>query len=285
MTIKERIQNLDVFLHNNGHLLAPIPVIAIGFLPMPAIILDLMIVLNFAFSLFILVYISIKKTTPFIFPKLLIIATKCYLLVCVCFMRLILAKGSDFESCFIRFLRQTDIEELIVLSAIFFVYIAFHIFTISKVTSCISEVSESFLRDSWDTWKANEDIIKIEDYWNGKEVPNKKIVLKKESNFYGDLLRTSDYISTNQKLLYLIIFATVFAGIYIGTYYRNESISDALVTYISLAISLGFIVLLPSFLLLVPVKIFHKIFFLWHIWYMIDREKENDKIDEVEKPL
>jgi flagellar biosynthesis protein FlhA len=194
-----------------------IGVILIGamfLIPFPAIVVDIMIAMNFILVILILLNVFYtKKATDFsLLPTIVLVSMVFSLSVNLSSARLILTKGADFDGRAIR------------------------------------AVSSLFALDSLPGKQMAIDA----EYSGGKiseeEYSARKDELQRESDFYGALEGSSKFILGNVKFILFLIFVVIFGGIAIDTLLRGEEIIDAVKTYSFLSIGYGLLSFFPVFL-------------------------------------
>jgi flagellar biosynthesis protein FlhA len=77
--------------------------------------------------------------------------------------------------------------------------------------------------------------------------------LQQESDLYGSIEGASKFISNILKIHIAITAITILVGILIGIIFHGETILDAAIMYVPLAISSGIICMLPLLLLSIAV--------------------------------
>ena len=139
--------------------------------------------------------------------------------------------------------------------SLFIAITAIHVLTIAKGATRIAEVSVRFTLDSLPGRQMTIEA----DYSSGaidqKEAALRKEQLHRELDFYDALDGVRKFIFGNVKTGIIITVIIIVGGIIIGMLFREESLNDALVTYISLAIGSGILSMFPASMVSVAIGI------------------------------
>jgi len=239
-----------------------IAVVLIILIPFPAMVLDILILLNLIKAfLILLIVLNTKKITDFsLFPTVLLMSTIFGLAINISSVRLILTKGADFDGLTIGLVSSIaagsgEINSLIVGFAGFIVFAAVVVLVIAKGATRVSEVAACLSLDSMQS-----KMLAVEtEYSSGsiieEEARKRKTEIQKESDFYCAMDGAVKFISGNVKMTIFIITAIIAGGIAIDTLMHGIAIYDAAKTYIPLSIANGVLFLLPDFLVLLAAEI------------------------------
>ncbi|BCR21709.1 flagellar biosynthesis protein FlhA [Borrelia sp. HM] len=246
-------------LSNKSDLIVSIGLIFIvaGFiLPLPAFILDALIVVNLVASLLIiLIVLYSKRSLDFsIFPTLLLIMTIFGLVLNVSSTRLILTKGMNFDGQMIRafgtfVVGSSGSQGLFVGFIIFFIIIAVQFIVITKGATRVAEVAARFALDALPGKQMAIDSAYSSGHLTEEEATKQKSDLQAEVNFYGAMDGASKFVSGNVKVGFLITFINIVGGLIIGMTLQGLSLNDALSNYVSLTVGDGLVSQLPALLI------------------------------------
>ncbi|ASQ29075.1 flagellar biosynthesis protein FlhA [Borrelia miyamotoi] len=246
-------------LSNKSDLIVSIGLILIvaGFiLPLPAFILDALIVVNLVLSLLIiLIVLYSKRSLDFsIFPTLLLVMTIFGLVLNVSSTRLILTKGISFDGQMIRafgtfVVGSSGPQGLFVGFIIFFIIIAVQFIVITKGATRVAEVAARFALDALPGKQMAIDSAYSSGHLTEEEATKQKSDLQAEVNFYGAMDGASKFVSGNVKVGFLITLINILGGLIIGMTLQGLSFNDAINNYVSLTVGDGLVSQLPSLLI------------------------------------
>jgi flagellar biosynthesis protein FlhA len=231
-------------------------VIMMILIPLPAVLLDVLMMLNLVLSLvIILTVLYTRNALEFsVFPTLLLLATVFGLALNVSSTRLILSKGHEFNGHVVRafatFVVGTKgVEGYVIGIIIFIIIIAVQFIVITKGATRVAEVAARFTLDAL---PGKQMAIEAE-YNSGllteEEATRKKNDLQREADFYGSMDGASKFISGSVKVGILITVVQMVGGLIVGMTLHGESWQVALDTYISLSIGDGLVTQLPALLI------------------------------------
>ncbi|BCR20881.1 flagellar biosynthesis protein FlhA [Borrelia miyamotoi] len=246
-------------LSNKSDLIVSIGLILIvaGFiLPLPAFILDALIVVNLVLSLLIiLIVLYSKRSLDFsIFPTLLLVMTIFGLVLNISSTRLILTKGINFDGQMIRafgtfVVGSSGPQGLFVGFIIFFIIIAVQFIVITKGATRVAEVAARFALDALPGKQMAIDSAYSSGHLTEEEATKQKSDLQSEVNFYGAMDGASKFVSGNVKVGFLITLINILGGLIIGMTLQGLSFNDAINNYVSLTVGDGLVSQLPSLLI------------------------------------
>jgi len=247
----------NVFSSMMGIIIAVTAVLVLIILifPIHALLLDILLVSNLLFVLLIFITaIRTKKATDFLScPTMFLLSIIFGLAVNISATRLILTKGTSFDGRLISFLSslltKLDSRNLIIILAVFVILMIVQIIIVARGTVRISEVAARFTMDSLPGKQMAIDTEYSSGVITEKESITKKNKIHKEVDFYGAMNGACKFLSGNEKVKLVILLASTIGGFFIGTRLRDETINDALKTYISLSISTGFFFMIQTLLL------------------------------------
>ena len=225
--------------------------------PMPAFLLDTLMVLNLMFSIMILLVILFEEDpTQFtVFPSMLLIVTVFGLGINISSTKSILTEGMRFNgkmiNAFASFvIGSTDAStsSLVIGFVIFIVLIAVQAFVITKGASRISEVAARYAMEFNNTKSMGIDADMNSGVITEEEGREKKAALERSTNFYGAMDGASKFVSGNVKIGIFITIINIVAGLIIGSGINKEPFAQALRAYTRFTIGDGLLSQIPSLL-------------------------------------
>lgn len=227
-------------------------VIAMLIIPMPAMLLDVLLIADMAISLLVLITVTgIRNVTEFnVFPSLLLVMTAFRLALNVSSTRLILTQGTSFSSNIIRGFADFVVGGNIVVGLIIFIILIIVQFVVvTKGAKRIAEVKARFTLDAM-----NIKFMAIDNELNAgalseKEAQDKKLKLNEESNFFGSMDGASNFVQGDVIAGVVITVVNVLGGLIIGMVMRGESLEAASDAYIRFTIGDGLVSQIPAFLI------------------------------------
>ncbi len=225
-------------------------------IPLPAVLLDAFMSLNFVFSLLvILITLYTHRALDFsIFPTLLLIATVFGLALNVSSTRLILSQGAEFEGRLVRafgtfVVGDEELVGLVIGLIIFTIIIVVQVVVITKGATRVAEVAARFTLDSLPVKQ-----MAIEAEYNAgavteEEANKKKEELQREADFYGAMDGAAKFVSGNVKAGIFITVLNIMGGMIVGMTLLGEPFELALQTYVSLTVGDGLVTQFPALLI------------------------------------
>jgi flagellar biosynthesis protein FlhA len=223
-------------------------------------ILDILIAVNFLLALlvFLATVLAGKQNRRNILPAALLVCTIFGVMVHINSARLIVIKGTEFDSIMIGFISglvKAGGNTGIIIT--FFIFIVAAIFIITFIIKGSTRIADA-ARFALDTLPGKKMAIDCE-YDNGKiskeEYRSRITGLRTECDFLGSLDGADRFITGAAKLSIGIIAAVALGGIISGTTLQGQTIWESAETYIPFAVCEGFFFLLPLLLLSIAVSI------------------------------
>ena len=236
--------------------IAVVVVVIMMIVPLPTVLLDTFMAMNLTFSLLVLLIVvySQKPTEFSLFPTVLLVATVFSLALNISSARLILIQGDAFQGrmilAFSDFVVGTGGTEGIVIGfLILIIFIAVQLVVITKGATRISEVAARFALDSMPVKMMAIDTEYSSGSITEEEAQRRKAQVQKESDFYASMDGASKFISGYVKVGIFIIVLEMVAGIIIGSAMGEQTLGEAVGTFVRLAIGDGLVTQLPTFLI------------------------------------
>jgi flagellar biosynthesis protein FlhA len=231
-------------------------------IPLPAILLDILMVINLIIPLLMLLMaFNIRKPVEFsILPTMFLWITVFQLSLNVSSTRLILTRGVGFDGRLIRaiadFVLGSGNTGLLVGWFLLFIgIITVSIMVISKGSIRVFETSVRFVDTLSGKQMAIEARFGSGDI-TGEESLARKNALQREGDFIGSMDGAGIFILGNMKVGILITLINILGGIIIGTTLHGEPIMETAETYTSLVIGAGLLFQFPALLIFISAAIF-----------------------------
>jgi flagellar biosynthesis protein FlhA len=229
-----------------------VAILAILFLPVPAILLDIGLAFSIALSVLILmVALWIKKPLEFsAFPTVLLIATLLRLALGIATTRLILANGQHGVSAaghviqgFSQFVMSGDFVIGIV---VFLILITVNFLVITKGATRIAEVGARFTLDAIPGKQMAIDADLNAGLIDDKEAQHRRRELEEESAFFGSMDGASKFVRGEAIASLITIAVNVFGGIIIGTTRHGMPLGQAADVFTKLSVGDGLVSQIPA---------------------------------------
>src|SRR3712207_145160 len=222
-----------------------VAILAILFLPIPPLLIDMGLALSVAMSVLILmVALWIQKPLEFsAFPTVLLIATLLRLALSIASTRLILSdghKGVDAAghviSGFSQFVMSGDFVIGIV---VFIILITVNFLVITKGATRIAEVGARFTLDAIPGKQMAIDADLSAGLIDEKEAQKRRRELEEESAFFGSMDGASKFVRGEAVASLITIAVNIFGGIIIGVTRHGMPLSKAADVFTQLSVGDG----------------------------------------------
>ena len=236
-------------------LAVPIGVVGIILLlvvPIPAWILDFLIIINILFALIILLTsMFVRKPLDFsVFPSLLLVATLFRLGLNVASTRLVLGQGYAGEV--IASFGQVAVGgSLIIGAVIFLILVVIQFVVVTKGAERVAEVGARFTLDAMPGKQMAIDADLNAGLITDNQARDRRASVSAEADFYGAMDGASKFVKGDAIAGLVIIIINIVGGIAIGMVQRGMDIGDAVNTYTLLTIGDGLVTQIPALLMAV----------------------------------
>lgn len=233
----------------------PIGVVGIVLLlvvPVPAPLLDLLIIVNILFALVILLTtMFVKKPLDFsVFPSLLLVATLFRLGLNVASTRLVLGEG--YAGQVIEALGHVAINgSLIIGAVIFLILVVIQFVVVTKGAERVAEVGARFTLDAMPGKQMAIDADLNTGAITEEQARVRRAEVSAEADFYGAMDGASKFVKGDAIAGIIIIIINIVGGIAIGMLQNGMSVEDAVNTYSLLTIGDGLVTQIPALLMAV----------------------------------
>jgi flagellar biosynthesis protein FlhA len=229
---------------------AVIAILLILFAPIPSTLLDLLIILNFAFALtMLLLTFYVQRPVEFsTFPSLLLVATLFRLSLNVAATRLILtdAHAGDVIASIGAFAVQGS---FVIGLVVFFILVVVQYVVVTSGAQRVSEVAARFVLDSMPGQQMSIDADLNMGLIDQEEAKKRRKDLEKEAAFYGSMDGASKFVKGDAIAGIIILLINIFAGWIIGVAQMGMDWSTALATFTLLTIGDGIVTQVPALII------------------------------------
>jgi flagellar biosynthesis protein FlhA len=235
---------------------AMISILLILFAPIPSVLLDLLIIANFAFALtLLLLTFYVQRPVEFsTFPSLLLVATLFRLSLNVAATRLILtdASAGDVIASIGAFAVQGS---FVIGLVVFFILVVVQYVVVTSGAQRVSEVAARFVLDSMPGQQMSIDADLNMGLIDQHEAKRRRKDLEKEAAFYGSMDGASKFVKGDAVAGIIILLINIFAGWIIGVAQMGMDWSTALHTFTLLTIGDGIVTQVPALIISVATGI------------------------------
>lgn len=243
----------------SGELVFPIGIIAcvlVILVPLPAALLDLLLMVNIAASAVILLTtISVSAPLEFsVFPSLLVATTLGRLVLNIATTRLILTRtdedgleaAGEVIQAFARFVTGDRLEVGIILFIIIFVI---NFIVITKGATRIGEVAARFALDGMPGKQMAVDADLSAGAIDEKEAQRRRDEITRQADFYGAMDGASKFVRGDAIAGIIITIINLVGGLYMGYMYAGMTLAEAADVFSKLTIGDGLVSQVPAFLI------------------------------------
>src|SRR5579863_2033990 len=244
---------LKLILGRNSDLFLVVGVIAILlvlFAPIPSVLLDLLIITNFAFALTILLMtFYVEKPVAFsTFPSLLLIGTLFRLALNVAATRLILTQANAGQV--IGSIGAFAVQGSFVIGlVVFFILVVVQYVVVTSGAQRVSEVAARFVLDSVPGQQMSIDADLNMGLIDQNEAKRRRKDLEKEAAFYGAMDGASKFVKGDAIAGIVILLINIIAGWIIGMAQMGMDWLTALQTFSLLTIGDGIVTQVPALII------------------------------------
>ena len=229
-----------------------VAILAVLFLPVPAVLIDIGLAFSIALSVLILmVALWIQKPLEFsAFPTVLLIATLLRLALGIATTRLILAngqKGVDAAGHVIQGFSQFVMSgDFVIGIVVFVILITVNFLVITKGATRIAEVGARFTLDAIPGKQMAIDADLNAGLIDEKEAQRRRRELEEESAFFGSMDGASKFVRGEAVASLIVIAVNVFGGVIIGTTRHGMPLGQAADVFVKLSVGDGLVSQIPA---------------------------------------
>ena len=238
-----------------NRLAVPIGIVGIVLLlvvPVPAPLLDFLIVCNILLALLVLLTsMFVKKPLDFsVFPSLLLVATLFRLGLNVASTRLVLGNGYAGQ-VIEAFGKVTVGGSMIIGAVVFLILVVIQFVVVTKGAERVAEVGARFTLDAMPGKQMAIDADLNAGLLTDSQARERRAEVSAEADFYGAMDGASKFVKGDAIAGIIIIIINFVGGIAIGMVQRGLEIGDALNTYGLLTMGDGLVTQIPALLMAV----------------------------------
>ncbi|CAH9050997.1 Flagellar biosynthesis protein FlhA [Pseudoalteromonas holothuriae] len=230
--------------------IAVIVILMMLFIPVPPLLLDILLILNFSLALLILMltFYTDKPLSFSTFPSLLLIATLFRLGLNISATRLILNEGDAGQviSSIGSFVVGGN---YIIGLVVFFILIVVQYVVVTNGAQRVAEVAARFTLDSMPGKQMSIDADLNMGLIDEHTAKSRRENIEKEANFYGAMDGASKFVKGDAIAGIIIILIDIIGGLTIGVAQLGMSWEEALQTYTLLTVGDGIVTQIPSLII------------------------------------
>ncbi|HEX3037497.1 MAG TPA: flagellar biosynthesis protein FlhA [Oscillospiraceae bacterium] len=238
-------------LLNNIVALFVIFVVALLIVPMPAFMLDMLIILNITLSMVVLLMtMYVKNALQFsIFPSLLLITTLFRLALNIRSTTLILTKGGSAGAVIHTFGTFVLSGNIVVGFIVFIIIVLVNFLVITKGSERVSEVSARFKLDAMPGKQMAIDADMNSGIISEDQARQRREDIQREAEFYGAMDGATKFVKGDAIMAIIITFINLIGGSIIGMVQGGGSFADVLNTYSIATVGEGLVAQIPAVLI------------------------------------
>jgi len=238
-------------LADNAVILGVVVIVLFLILPIPAALLDVLLVINIALSVMILIItMSISDALEFsIFPSLLLITTLFRLGMNVSSTRLILRNGGQAGSVIKAFGQLITSGNIVIGFVIFVIIVLMQLIVISKGAERVAEVAARFTLDAMPGKQMAIDADLNSGMIDEQQARARRAKIQKEADFYGAMDGATKIVKGDATMTIVMALTDLIGGFIIGMVQGGMDFSTALQVYSTATIGDGLVSQLPSLMI------------------------------------
>jgi flagellar biosynthesis protein FlhA len=227
-------------------------VLTVLFAPIPAVLLDVLILLNFSFALLLLLltFYMDRPADLSTFPSLLLVATLFRLSLNVAATRLILANG-DAGNVIGAVGGYVVGGNYVIGLIVFLILVVVQYVVITSGAQRVSEVAARFTLDSLPGQQMSIDADLNMGFIDQEEAQRRRRRLEKEASFYGAMDGASKFVKGDAIAGIVIMLINIVGGLVIGVMQGGMKWDQALHTYTLLTVGDGIVTQVPALVIAV----------------------------------
>jgi len=238
-------------LLDNAISLFVVVVVLFLIIPMPAPLLDVLLIINWALSITILVItMSIGDALEFsIFPSLLLITTLFRLGMNISSTRLILSEGGNAGQVIAAFGHLITSGNIVIGFIIFIIIVLVQFIVISKGAERVAEVAARFTLDAMPGKQMAIDADLNTGIIDEQEARSRRAKIQREADFYGAMDGATKIVKGETTMSLIITMINLIGGVIIGMVQGGGDINTVLQTYATATVGDGLVSQLPSLMI------------------------------------
>ncbi len=226
-------------------------VIGLLLVPLPAMMIDVFLLMNIAVSLVVLlITIYLKQAVQFsMFPALLLLLTLFRLAVNVACCRAILIRGDAASNVIKAFGGFVVGDSYVVGIVIFLILIVIQFIVLTSGSQRIAEVAARFTLDAMPGKQMAIDADLNSGLINEEQAKQRRLQIQKEADFYGSMDGASKFVRGDVTAAIVIILVNIIGGFIIGVAQQGMPFLKALQVYTLMTIGAGIAMQVAALLL------------------------------------
>lgn len=226
------------------------------FIPIPPILLDFLLIVNFSFALLVLLltFYTDKPLSFSTFPSLLLITTLFRLALNISATRLIL-EGADAGKVIGAIGSYVVGGNYLIGIIVFLILVVVQYVVITNGAQRVAEVAARFTLDSMPGKQMSIDADMNMGLIDDKEAKKRRSDIEREANFYGAMDGASKFVKGDAIAGIILIFINIIGGLTVGIVQNGMSWGDAMHTYTLLTVGDGIVTQIPSLIIAVATGI------------------------------
>ena len=236
--------------------LAMLGILVVLFTPIPAGLLDFLLILNFSFGILVLMltFYSEKPLDFSTFPSLLLITTLFRLSLNIAATRLIL-DGADAGEVIHSVGTFVVGGNYVIGMVVFLILVVVQYVVVTNGAQRVAEVAARFTLDSMPGKQMSIDADLNMGLIDEQQAKERRAKIEKEANFYGAMDGASKFVKGDAIAGIIIILIDIIGGLSIGIVQNGLGWSEALHTYTLLTVGDGIVTQIPSLVIAVSTGI------------------------------
>ena len=228
-----------------------IAIIMLIIVALPPGLLDVVILVNFAFALIIIMLtLFIRETLEFsVFPSLLLLTTLMRLSIYVSSMRLILGNGGEAGNVIRTFGSFVIGDNLVVGILIFLIIMVIQFVVITKGSERVSEVAARFTLDAMPGKQMAIDADLNSGLIDEQQAKVRRSKIQREADFYGAMDGAGKFVKGDAIVGIIVTMINIVGGIIIGMLSGGMTIDQVLTTYTTATVGEGLVNQIPALLI------------------------------------
>ncbi|YCI23692.1 flagellar biosynthesis protein FlhA [Paenibacillus sp. Z6-24] len=231
-------------------LVGVIGIIMMMILPIPAWLLDVLLIVNISLAMIILlIAMNTKEALEFsIFPAMLLITTLFRLALNISTTKLILGEG-EAGSVVATFGSWVAGGQIAVGFIVFLILVIVQFIVITKGSERVAEVGARFTLDAMPGKQMSIDADLNAGLINEQQARERRSKIEREADFYGAMDGASKFVKGDAIAGIIILLINLIGGFIIGIAIHGMAFADALSTYSILTIGDGLVSQIPALLI------------------------------------
>ncbi|ANF96536.1 flagellar biosynthesis protein FlhA [Paenibacillus bovis] len=231
-------------------LVGVIGIIMMMILPIPAWLLDVLLIINISLAMIILlIAMNTKEALEFsIFPAMLLITTLFRLALNISTTKLILGEG-EAGSVVATFGSWVAGGQIAVGFIVFLILVIVQFIVITKGSERVAEVGARFTLDAMPGKQMSIDADLNAGLINEQQARERRSKIEREADFYGAMDGASKFVKGDAIAGIIILLINLIGGFIIGIAIHGMAFADALSTYSILTIGDGLVSQIPALLI------------------------------------